>query len=120
MARLILRRSFSLHTSSAFRDSKRLVSSLHMFVSIRRVIILVIGLIVIVCTQHDIAILSGEGMLALWGALKSVLRPGDIVVSVCNGIYGDGIADMAGRLGAVVHKVMCSDHRSFQPRSNVN
>jgi aspartate aminotransferase-like enzyme len=44
-------------------------------------------------------------MVALWGALKSVLRKGDVVVSVCNGVYGNGIADMASRLGAVVHKV---------------
>ena len=58
-------------------------------------------------TDNDIAILSGEGMVALWGALKSVLRKGDVVVSVCNGVYGNGIADMASRLGAVVHKV-CS------------
>ncbi len=55
--------------------------------------------------SSDIAILSGEGMVALWGALKSVIKHGDRVVSVCNGIYGDGIADMAQSLGGIVEKV---------------
>ena len=44
----------------------------------------------LVNTSHDVAILSGEGMVALWGALKSVLKPGDVVVAVCNGVYGSG------------------------------
>ncbi|RQM19006.1 hypothetical protein B5M09_003482 [Aphanomyces astaci] len=50
----------------------------------------------------SIAIGSGEGMACLWGALKSVLRPGDVVVSGANGIYGQGFADMAKGLGATV------------------
>ncbi|RHY32556.1 hypothetical protein DYB32_002461 [Aphanomyces invadans] len=34
----------------------------------------------------SIAIGSGEGMACLWGAMKSVLCPGDVVVSGANGI----------------------------------
>jgi aspartate aminotransferase-like enzyme len=53
-------------------------------------------------------------MVALWGALKSVLLPGDVVVSVCNGVYGDGIASMAEGLGATVQRVgtynLCTLH----------
>lgn len=56
-------------------------------------------------TQHSVAILQGEGMMALWGALKSCLRPGDRVVSVATGVYGYGIADMAAAVGAVVRIV---------------
>ena len=53
-------------------------------------------------TRNQIAILSGEGMVALWAGLKSVLRPGDRVVAVANGVFGYGIADMARQLGAEV------------------
>ena len=38
------------------------------------------GLQQVFATQNDVAILSGEGMLALWGALKSCILPGDRVV----------------------------------------
>jgi aspartate aminotransferase-like enzyme len=41
-------------------------------------------------------------MLALWGALKSVIRPGDRVLSVATGIFGYGIGDMARQIGAEV------------------
>ncbi|KAF0686723.1 hypothetical protein As57867_021402, partial [Aphanomyces stellatus] len=50
----------------------------------------------------SIAIGSGEGMACLWGAMKSVLSPGDVVVSAANGIYGQGFADMAKGMGATV------------------
>jgi aspartate aminotransferase-like enzyme len=41
-------------------------------------------------------------MLALWGALKSVLRPGDRVLAVANGVFGYGIGEMAKGIGAEV------------------
>jgi aspartate aminotransferase-like enzyme len=41
-------------------------------------------------------------MIALWGALKSCLKPGDRVLSVATGVFGHGIADMAKSIGAVV------------------
>lgn len=50
-------------------------------------------------TKHDIIIGTGEGMLVLWGALKSLLKPGDVVLSVGTGVFGDGFADMAEILG---------------------
>ena len=53
-------------------------------------------------TRNPIAILSGEGMVALWAGLKSVLRPGDRVVAVANGLFGYGIGDMARQIGADV------------------
>jgi aspartate aminotransferase-like enzyme len=55
--------------------------------------------------DSSVAIQSGEAMLGLWGAMKSVLRPGDAVVCACNGIFGDGFAAMARALGADVHEV---------------
>lgn len=59
----------------------------------------------ILATCNAVTIQSGEGMLALWGALKSVLRPGDRVLAVANGLFGYGIGEMAAQLGAVVETV---------------
>ncbi|MDL2266399.1 aminotransferase class V-fold PLP-dependent enzyme [Desulfovibrio sp. OttesenSCG-928-G15] len=54
----------------------------------------------------DVVLMTGEGMLALWGALKSCLRPGDAVVSVVNGYFSQGIAEMAAGLGCKVESVV--------------
>jgi len=56
-------------------------------------------------TEKDVTLHSGEGMLALWAALKSVLRPGDRVLAVANGLFGYGIGEMAAQLGAAVETV---------------
>lgn len=59
----------------------------------------------IYATKNQIAIMTGEGMLALWSGLKSVLLPGDRVLSVATGVFGYGIADMARAAGAEVNTV---------------
>lgn len=59
----------------------------------------------ILATRNDVTIHSGEGMLALWAALKSVLRPGGRVLVVANGLFGYGIGEMAAQLGALVETV---------------
>jgi aspartate aminotransferase-like enzyme len=59
----------------------------------------------ILSTQNRVVIQSGEGMLALWGALKSCLSPGDRVLSIATGVFGDGIGDMAASFGAEVRKI---------------
>lgn len=46
-------------------------------------------------TQNRVAIMTGEGMLALWGALKSCLQGGDRVLAVGNGPFGVGIGRLA-------------------------
>ncbi len=63
------------------------------------------GLQTLLATRNPVAILSGEGMLALWGAMKSVIRPGDRVLAVATGVFGYGFADMARQLGAEVEVV---------------
>ena len=50
-------------------------------------------------TKNKVAIMSGEGMVALWGAMKSVLTKGDKVLCVSSGLFGDGFADMAKAIG---------------------
>jgi aspartate aminotransferase-like enzyme len=62
------------------------------------------GLQQILQTKNRIMIQTGEGMLGLWGALKSCLKPGDRVVAVCTGVFGYGIADMAESIGAKVKR----------------
>jgi len=59
----------------------------------------------VLATRNSVTIQSGEGMLALWGALKSVLRPGDRVLAVATGLFGYGIGEMAAQLGAEVQTV---------------
>ena len=56
-------------------------------------------------TRNQVAILSGEGMIALWGALKSTVRPGDKVLAAATGVFGYGIGDMAKQIGAEVEVV---------------
>ncbi|MBW2356025.1 MAG: alanine--glyoxylate aminotransferase family protein [Deltaproteobacteria bacterium] len=56
----------------------------------------------IIQTRNRIAIMSGEAMVALWGALKSTLSPGDRVLSVATGVFGYGIAEMARTITAEV------------------
>ena len=56
-------------------------------------------------TANDVVLMTGEGMLALWAGLKSCLKPGDTVVSVGTGVFGDGIGDMAASFGCKVEKV---------------
>lgn len=56
-------------------------------------------------TGNDIVIMSGEGMLSLWSALKSCLKQGDHVLVVATGVFGYGIGDMARSIGADVKTV---------------
>jgi len=56
-------------------------------------------------TKNDVILHTGEGMIALWGALKSVLKSGDRVLAVSTGIFGSGIGAMAEQVGATVKVV---------------
>ena len=56
-------------------------------------------------TQNSFAIMTGEGMLALWGALKSCVQAGERVLAVGTGVFGYGIGDMARSIGAEVRTV---------------
>ena len=56
-------------------------------------------------TENQVAILTGEGMLALWSALKSCLVPGDRVLSLATGMFGYGVGEMAKSLGAQVKTI---------------
>ncbi len=49
--------------------------------------------------------MSGEAMVVLWGAMKSVVTQGSKVLAVCNGLYGEGFGEIAQMLGAEVKLV---------------
>ena len=51
-------------------------------------------------TQNDIVITSGEAMSILWAALKCTLKPGERLLAVSSGLFGEGFADMARSFGA--------------------
>ena len=56
-------------------------------------------------TKNQVAILTGEGMLALWSALKSVILSGDRILALATGVFGYGVAEMAKSIGAQVKTV---------------
>lgn len=56
-------------------------------------------------TRSRVVIFLGEGMMALWGALKSCLLPGDRVLAIATGVFGYGIGEMAASIGAEVRTV---------------
>jgi aspartate aminotransferase-like enzyme len=56
-------------------------------------------------TRNKIAVMSGEAMVGLLGALRSCLGPGDRVLAVSSGIFGRGIGEMAAAAGAEVRWV---------------
>jgi len=56
-------------------------------------------------TKSKVVIQTGEGMLALWTALKSTLQPGDRVLAIATGLFGFGIGEMAKSVGAEVKTI---------------
>ncbi|MBK8045873.1 MAG: alanine--glyoxylate aminotransferase family protein [Anaerolineales bacterium] len=73
------------------------------------------GLQQLLATENQVTIQTGEGMLALWGALKSVIQPGDRVLAVASGIFGYGIGEMAQQIGAAVEFVGFDYDQAFDP-----
>ncbi len=60
-------------------------------------------------TENSVVIQSGEGMAALWGALKSCLAPGDRLLAVSNGPFGRGFGEMGEGLGMEVRIIEAPD-----------
>lgn len=56
-------------------------------------------------TRNRVVVMTGEGMIALWSALKSTLHPGDKVLAVTSGVFGTGIGEMAKSIGCEVQYV---------------
>ncbi|NLL37510.1 MAG: alanine--glyoxylate aminotransferase family protein [Fretibacterium sp.] len=56
-------------------------------------------------TKNDVVITAGEAMSILWGGLKNALKPGEKLLAVASGLFGEGFADMARSIGAVAETV---------------
>ena len=50
-------------------------------------------------TKESVVITSGEAMSILWASLKCTLKPGDRLLAVASGLFGEGFADMARAIG---------------------
>ncbi len=50
-------------------------------------------------TDDDVLVLGGEGILGLEAAVASTVEPGDEVLCLANGIYGEGFADFVANAG---------------------
>lgn len=59
--------------------------------------------------HSSVVIMSGEGMVALWGALKSVIKQGDRVLCVSSGLFGDGFEEMAKCCGCTTKLVKSAE-----------
>jgi len=73
----------------------------------------------ILSTQNKVVIQTGEGMLALWTALKSALRPSDRVLSIATGLFGYGIGEMAKSVGAEVKTIGLAYNETLSDLSEV-
>ncbi|MBQ7733659.1 MAG: alanine--glyoxylate aminotransferase family protein [Synergistaceae bacterium] len=69
-------------------------------------------------TRNSIVITSGEAMSILWAALKCTLRPGEKLLAVSSGLFGEGFADMAKSLG-VNAQVCAFDYDSIPDSQKV-
>jgi aspartate aminotransferase-like enzyme len=56
-------------------------------------------------TKESVVITSGEAMSILWGGLKSALKPGEKLLAVASGLFGEGFADMARAIGVQAETV---------------
>ena len=64
-------------------------------------------------TRNRVVIGTGEGMLALWSAMKSTLRPGDRVLALSTGLFGEGFADMARSMGCEARLLAIGDNETL-------
>ena len=64
------------------------------------------GLRTLMQTEHEVTVpLSGTGSLGMEAAFVNTVEPGDKVLVLENGVFGNRMADVAQRLGARVTKV---------------
>ncbi len=66
-------------------------------------------------TASTPVIMLGEAMLVLWGAIKSCAAPGDRVLAISTGLFGEGFAEIAQAAGAEVRLVSFGDDEAIDP-----
>ncbi len=68
-------------------------------------------------TQSDVLTFPAAGTGALEAAIVNTLSPGDLVLSVSTGVFGDRFAEIAGRFGAQVEKLEFPWGEGAQPEA---
>ena len=63
------------------------------------------GLAQLIGTEHEVLLLTGSGSGALEAAIVNALSPGDRVLAVSIGSFGDRFAAIAGAFGATVERL---------------
>jgi len=67
-------------------------------------------------TENDLTLpISGTGTAGMEASLYNIIEPGDRVVVVAKGFFGERICDMAGRCGAQVKRVEVEWGRIVEP-----
>jgi aspartate aminotransferase-like enzyme len=56
-------------------------------------------------TQQDVLLVHTTGRGAMEGAIQNLLSPGDEILCVCNGKFGEMFAEIAERNGLITHRV---------------
>lgn len=67
-------------------------------------------------TRSDVLVLAGEGLLGLEAAVASLVEPGDRVLCVANGVYGEGFAEFVRLYGGEPVLVPGPYDRPVEPR----
>ena len=65
-------------------------------------------------TSNQVCLMTGEPMVALWGALKSAIRPGETVLCIGTGPFGYWMEGMVQSVGGIAHMV------AFPEQSTIN
>ena len=64
-------------------------------------------------TDSDVVVPGGEGILGLEAAIASLVEPGDRVLCLSNGLYGDGFADFVDAYGGEAELVSAPYDEGF-------
>nr|WP_223301906.1 hypothetical protein [Haladaptatus sp. R4] len=71
-------------------------------------------------TDDDVVVLGGEGILGLETAVESLVSPGEDVLCLANGLYGDGFADFVEMAGATRSSTISTTPRRSIPSKSPN
>jgi aspartate aminotransferase-like enzyme len=68
-------------------------------------------------TKNDVLIMSGEGLLGLEAAVASLVEKGQKVLTIANGVFGEGFVDFVKMYGGVPTSVLSPYDRPVDPES---
>jgi aspartate aminotransferase-like enzyme len=68
-------------------------------------------------TAAEPLLLTGSGTGAMEAALVNVLSPGDEILAVTIGVFGDRFADIAQAFGATVHRLQAEWGKAIEPET---